>query len=64
MQQRQEQWDISKQEIEEASAKRERELVYELALLYFIELEDYGKSGEAAGSLGEGDKFAKDFEKL
>lgn len=61
MQQRQEQWDISKQEIEEASAKRERELVYELALLYFIELEDYGKSGEAAGSLGEGDKFAKDF---
>lgn len=64
MRQKQEQWDIEKQEIEEAYAERERELTYELALLYFIELEDYYKSREIVESIKEPEDFAGDFAKL
>lgn len=61
MQQKQEQWDEEKCEIEEAAYEREQELVYELALVYFIELEDYHNSREILESMGEMDRFAEDF---
>lgn len=64
MRQKQEQWNIEKQEIEEACVERERELTYELALLYFIELEDYYKSRETVESIKEPEAFAGDFAKL
>lgn len=64
MRQRQEQWDTEKQEIEEAYADREKGLIYELALLYFVELEDYPKSRETMEDIEEPEDFARDFVKL
>lgn len=64
MQQKQEQWNEEKQEIEEAAYEREKELTYELALLYFVELEDYQKSKEVMETVGQSEKFAEDFIKL
>lgn len=64
MRQKQEQWDIEKQEIEKAHAERERKLTYELALLYFLELEDYQKCREIIESVEKPEAFAEDFVKL
>ena len=61
---KQEQWDIERREIEEKYVKREKELTYELALLYFIELEDYYKSRDTLESIGEAEAFTEDFIKL
>lgn len=61
MQQKQEQWDEEKREIEEAAYEREKELVYELALLYFVELGDYHNSQTILESMEETDPFAEDF---
>lgn len=61
---KQKQWDTEKQEIEQEFKIRERELLYELALLYFVELEDYQKSKEAVEEMEEPDEFAGDFAKL
>lgn len=64
MRQKQEQWEFEKQEIEETHAKRERKLEYELALLYFIELENYHKSKEIVESIETSEPFDEDFVKL
>lgn len=64
MQQKQEQWNEEKDEIEKAAYERERELVYELALVYFIELEDYHNSREILEGMKETDRFAEDFSLL
>lgn len=64
MRQKQEQWDIEKQEIEKAHAERERKLTYELALLYFLELEDYQKCREIVESVEKPEAFEEDFVKL
>lgn len=62
--QKQEQWDTEKQEIEQEYKVRERKILYELALLYFVELEDYQKSKEVVEEMEEPDEFAGDFVKL
>ncbi len=64
MRQIQEQWDTEKQEIEKAHAERERKLTYELALLYFLELEDYQKCREIVESVEQPEAFEADFVKL
>lgn len=64
MRQKEEQWNIVKQEIEQTYAEKERKLVYELALLYFIELEDYRKSRETMEGIEAADAFSEDFAKL
>lgn len=64
LRQKQEQWDIEKREIEEKHVERERKLSYELALLYFIELEDYNKSREILENIGESESFTEDFIEL
>lgn len=61
LRQEKERWDSEREKIEEASIERERELVYELALVYFVDLEDYRKSREAMESIEEPEEFAKDF---
>lgn len=47
----------------EKKKQEEKELVYDMGFLYFLELEDYGKSGETFGRLGD-DQLAEDFVKL
>lgn len=64
LQRKEEQWEEEKQAVEAAALDREKELVYELALVYFIELEDYSRSREALGSIEEKDGFARDFSRL
>ncbi len=59
-----EQWELEKEAIETKANGRERELVYELALLYFIDLEEYQKSREVMESIAEPEAFAADFAKL
>lgn len=64
LRQEKEQWDAEREKIAEEFSEREKELVYEIALIYFVDLEDYQKSREALESLEEPEKFAKDFAKL
>ena len=62
--QMQEQWDVEKQEMTEEYHARERELIYEIALLYFVELENYTRSGEIMEEAPEPGPFEQDFTKL
>lgn len=64
LRQEKEQWDAEREKIEQVFREREKELVYEIALIYFVDLEDYHKSKEALESLEEPVEFAKDFAKL
>ncbi len=64
MRREQKQWELEKQELKETYLERERKLEYELALLYFIELEDYRKSREIVENIEASEPFGEDFAKL
>lgn len=64
MRQEQKQWELERQELKETYLERERKLEYELALLYFIELEDYRKSREIVENIEASEPFGEDFAKL
>lgn len=63
--------DSNKQNLKEADtgtemedkSQEEKELVYDMGLLYFLEMEDYGKSRETFGRLVD-DRLAENFVKL
>lgn len=60
----QEQWETERKELLNASAKRERELLYDLVFIYFGEVEDYEMCRSYLEEMPEPDAFAKDMIRL
>ena len=59
-----EQWETEKKELQDESSKREQELLYDLAFVYFSQMKDYEVCSRYLEEMKEPDAFAKDMVRL
>ena len=59
-----EQWETERKELQDESSKREQELLYDLAFVYFSQMKDYEVSSRYLEEMKEPDAFAKDMVRL
>ena len=55
-----EQWETERKELQDESSKREQELLYDLAFVYFSQMKDYEVCSRYLEEMKEPDAFAKD----
>lgn len=63
-QQLKEQWETERKELQDESSKREQELLYDLAFVYFSQMKDYEVCSRYLEEMKEPDAFAKDMVRL
>lgn len=59
-----EQWETERKELQDESSKREQELLYDLAFVYFSQMKDYEVCSRYLEEMKEPDAFAKDMVRL
>ena len=59
-----EQWEAERKELQDESSKREQELLYDLAFVYFSQMKDYEVCSRYLEEMKEPDAFAKDMVRL
>ena len=59
-----EQWETERKELQDESSKREQELLYDLAFVYFSQMKDYEVCSSYLEEMKEPDAFAKDMVRL
>ena len=59
-----EQWETERKELQDESSKREQELLYDLAFVYFSQMKDYEVCSRYLEEMKEQDAFAKDMVRL
>ena len=59
-----EQWETERKELQNESSKREQELLYDLAFVYFSQMKDYEVCSRYLEEMKEPDAFAKDMVRL
>ena len=59
-----EQWETERKELQDESGKREQELLYDLAFVYFSQMKDYEVCSRYLEEMKEPDAFAKDMVRL
>lgn len=59
-----EQWETEREELQDESSKREQELLYDLAFVYFSQMKDYEVCSRYLEEMKEPDAFAKDMVRL
>lgn len=59
-----EQWETERKELQDKSSKREQELLYDLAFVYFSQMKDYEVCSRYLEEMKEPDAFAKDMVRL
>ncbi len=59
-----EQWETERKELQDESSKREQELLYDLAFVYFCQMKDYEVCSRYLEEMKEPDAFAKDMVRL
>lgn len=59
-----EQWEAERKELQDESSKREQELLYNLAFVYFSQMKDYEVCSRYLEEMKEPDAFAKDMVRL
>ncbi|SCH01159.1 Uncharacterised protein [uncultured Ruminococcus sp.] len=59
-----EQWEAERKELQDKSSKREQELLYDLAFVYFSQMKDYEVCSRYLEEMKEPDAFAKDMVRL
>lgn len=59
-----EQWETERKELQDESSKREQELLYDLAFVYFRQMKDYEVCSRYLEEMKEPDAFAKDMVRL
>lgn len=59
-----EQWETESKELQDESSKREQELLYDLAFVYFSQMKDYEVCSRYLEEMKEPDAFAKDMVRL
>ena len=59
-----EQWETERKELQDESSKREQELLYDLAFVYFSQMKDYEVCSRYLEDMKEPDAFAKDMVRL
>ena len=59
-----EQWETERKELQVESSKREQELLYDLAFVYFSQMKDYEVCSRYLEEMKEPDAFAKDMVRL
>lgn len=64
LQESEEQWEAEREELQDESNKREQELLYDLAFVYFSQMKDYEVCGRYLEEMKEPDAFAKDMVRL
>ena len=58
------QWETERKELQDESSKREQELLYDLAFVYFSQMKDYEVCSRYLEEMKEPDAFAKDMVRL
>lgn len=64
LQESEEQWEAEREELQDESNKREQELLYDLAFVYFSQMKDYEVCSRYLEEMKEPDAFAKDMVRL
>ena len=64
LQESEEQWETERKELQDESSKREQELLYDLAFVYFSQMKDYEVCSRYLEEMKEPDAFAKDMVRL
>lgn len=64
LQESEEQWKAEREELQDESNKREQELLYDLAFVYFSQMKDYEVCSRYLEEMKEPDAFAKDMVRL
>lgn len=64
LQESEEQWEAEREELQDESNKREQELLYDLAFVYFSQMKDYEACSRYLEEMKEPDAFAKDMVRL
>ena len=64
LQESEEQWEAEREELQDESNKREQELLYDLAFVYFSQMKDYEVCSRYLEEMTEPDAFAKDMVRL
>lgn len=59
-----EQWETERKELQDESSKREQELLYDLAFVYFSQMKDYEVCSRYLEEMKEPEAFAKDMVRL
>ena len=59
-----EQWETERKELQDESSKREQELLYDLAFVYFSQMKDYEVCSRYLEEMKEPDAFAEDMVRL
>ena len=63
-QESEERWETERKELQDESSKREQELLYDLAFVYFSQMKDYEVCSRYLEEMKEPDAFAKDMVRL
>lgn len=64
LQESEEQWEAEREELQDESNKREQELLYDLAFVYFSQMKDYEVCSRYLEEMKEPDAFAKNMVRL